>query len=192
MTGRIDFYTKVHKGLRARLFQFSERTATADFDQPEALQALSRALGSLVNQLKAHAGHEERFIHPLMARKMESVPFDADHEVLEAKQRELARLMDEVATAPEAQRRERGLVFYRALNVFIACYLEHLDAEECAMRVLWERCSDKELGQVLAGFGGSRPIGQALADMAWMLPALSAAEQAELIGGMSTAFARGT
>lgn len=192
MTARIDFYTKVHKGLRAGLFRFSERTAAADFEQPEALQALSRMLASLVEQLSAHAGHEQRFIHPLMALKMESVPFDAEHEALEEKQRELVRLMDEVASVSKAQRRERGLVFYRALNVFIACYLEHLDAEERAMRVLWERCSDEELGAVLSGFGASRPIGEALADMGWMLPALSAAEQAELISGMSAALARRT
>jgi hypothetical protein len=189
-SGRVDFYTKVHKGLRAGLFRFSEGAGTADYTQPEALCALSQALDALLAQLSAHAGHEERFIHPLLAHKMDRMPFDAEHEALEGGQRGLARLMHEVRTAPEAQRRERGLVFYRALNVFIARYLEHLDAEERTMQILWERCSDEELAAVLAGFGASRPIEEALADMGWMLPALNAAEQAEVIGGMSAALAR--
>jgi hypothetical protein len=37
----------------------------------------------------------------------------------------------------------------------------------------------------MAAFGASRPLGEALADIGWMLPALSAPEQSELISGMA-------
>jgi hypothetical protein len=53
------------------------------------------------------------------------------------------------------------------------------------MPVLWEHCNDEELAAVIAAFGASRPLGEALADIDWMLPALSASEQSELISGMA-------
>jgi hypothetical protein len=59
------------------------------------------------------------------------------------------------------------------------------------MVLLWERCTDAELGAVMASFGASRPLEEALADMGWMLPALSAEEQSEMIRGMSAALGRG-
>src|SRR5690348_5743318 len=40
-TGRIDFYTKVHKGLRAGLFRLSERAAATDYSDSQALAALA-------------------------------------------------------------------------------------------------------------------------------------------------------
>ena len=58
------------------------------------------------------------------------------------------------------------------------------------MPLLWERCSDHELRAVMARFGASRTLDETLADIGWMLPALSAEERAELIGGFSAALAR--
>jgi hypothetical protein len=186
---RIDFYTKVHKALRASLFDLSQQAATTDYRDPRALQALTEALGGLLARLSSHAKHEASFIHPLLEAKTGNGgrAFDADHGALEEKQLRLARLLAGVSTAPVDRTASEGLAFYRALNAFIARYLEHLDREEALMPVLWERCSDDELRSVMARFGASRPLDEALADMGWMLPALSASEQAELIGGMATA-----
>ena len=39
-TGRIDFYTKVHKGLRASLFQLSQRAAASDYADAQVLATL--------------------------------------------------------------------------------------------------------------------------------------------------------
>ena len=190
MTLRIDFYTKVHKGLRASLFEVSQQAAATDYADPQALAALSAPLRALVAKLSAHARHESRFIHPLIAEKTGESPFDAEHAAFERDQADLVRLLDEVGNANAAERRERGLAFYRALNIFISHYLAHLDAEERTMPVLWELCTDAELGAVMARFAASRTLDEALTDVGWMLPALSAPEQAELIGGMSAALGR--
>jgi iron-sulfur cluster repair protein YtfE (RIC family) len=187
---RIDFYTKVHKALRASLFELSRRAAAADYQDRHELQALTQALDGLLTRLSAHAHHEQRFIHPLIAEKTGDSPFDAEHERLEAEQVGLTELLAAVSQAPAEGRYACGLAFYRALNAFIARYLEHLDREEASMPLLWERCSDEELRSVMARFGASRPVDEALADIGWMLPALSAPEQAELIGGISAALAR--
>lgn len=188
---RIDFYTKVHKALRASLFQLSRRAASVDCRDLQAVRACADALRGLLERLSAHARHEASFIHPLLAEKTGSSPFDADHRTLEEEQARLVGLLDSVSALPEAERNTRGLTFYRALNLFIARYLEHLDREEAAMPVLWERCSDEELRSVMVRFGASRPLGEALADIGWMLPALNAPEQAELVGGMAAALNQG-
>lgn len=186
--GRIDFYTKVHKGLRAALFTLSQRAAAADYASPASVASLTSDFATLLAKLSAHAGHEERFIHPLLEEKLGPTGLDAEHAELEALQRELERRLDEVASSPAA--RLAGLAFYRALNAFIARYLQHLDHEEATMPLLWERCSDHELRAVMARFGASRTLDETLADIGWMLPALSAEESAELIGGFSAALAR--
>ena len=158
-TGRIDFYTKVHKALRANLFEVSRQAALADYGDPQAVSALAASVKALLAKLSAHAGHESRFIHPLIAEKTGACSFEAEHEVLEDEQKVLAGLLDAAAQSPQAERRLRGLAFYRALNLFIARYLEHLDREEATMPVLWARCSDEELAAVMARFGASRPRG---------------------------------
>lgn len=186
-TGRIDFYTKVHKALRASLFEVSRQAALTDYGDPQAVSALAARVKALLARLSAHAGHEARFIHPLIAEKTGACSFEAEHEALEREQEALADLLDAVARSQQAERGLRGLAFYRALNLFIARYLEHLDREEAAMPMLWAHCSDEELGAVMARFGASRPLEEALADVVWMLPTLNGHEQAELIGGVSKA-----
>lgn len=178
---RIDFYTKVHKALRASLFGLSRRAAATDYRDAHTVQALGQALHLLLAKLSAHARHEAAFIHPLLQEKVGARLFDAQHEALETQQAGLAKLLAAVPEATADQRNGRGLAFYRALNVFIARYLEHLDQEEATMPLLWERCSDDELRSVMARFGASRPLDEALADIGWMLPALNAPEQAELV-----------
>jgi hypothetical protein len=178
--GRIDFYTKVHKALRADLFRLSQEAAAADYAEPQAVTALTGRLQGIVTRLSAHAAHEARFIHPLMAEKGVGQPFDAEHEGLESEQGRLAERLAEVNGSAA-----RGLTFYRALNLFIARYLEHLEREERTMPVLWERCSDEELAAVMARFAASRPLEETLADAGWMLPCLSAPERAELVGSLT-------
>jgi hemerythrin-like domain-containing protein len=187
---RVDFYTKVHKALRASLFELSRRAAATDYGDQHAVQGIVETLRALLARLSAHARHEATFIHPLLESKTGAKDFDAAHDALELEQACLTRLLDAVAAAPADQRQPAGLAFYRALNAFIARYLEHLDREEAVMPELWKRCSDEELRSVMARFGASRPLDEALADIGWMLPALSAPEQAELIGGMTAALAR--
>ncbi len=190
MKPRIDFYTKVHKGLRAALFDFSRQAATLDYADAGAIAPLAAALRHLLDRLDLHAAHDERFIHPRLSEKLGEARFDAEHSALQSAQEDLAAKLHAVADAPVEQRRDLGLAFYRALNLFIARYLEHIDREERTMPMLWEQCSDQELASVLASFGASRPLEEALADIGWILPALSAPERAELVGGMSASLAR--
>ena len=75
--GRVDFYTKVHKALRAALFGFSARVASTDYADATQVQRLAAELGALLSRLSAHAAHESHFIHPLIAAK--SFPAKIEH-----------------------------------------------------------------------------------------------------------------
>ncbi len=183
---RIDFYTKVHKGLRAGLFRLSQQAARIDYREPQALGAFVAELRALLARLSAHARHEAEFIHPLLAEKLGQT-FDVDHASLELEQARLVREAERLPGTPPAERAEAGLRVYRGLNGFIARYLAHLEEEESVMPRLWERCTDAELGGVIARFAASRSADEALADIGWMLPALSAVERAELLAGLVSA-----
>jgi hypothetical protein len=173
----IDFYTKVHKGLRAALFALSARAATTDYEAADGLHALTRELREVLGKLSAH---EARFIHPLLQEKL-GAAFDDDHAALESAQEGLARDLAAVTQAQAGERRTGGLLFYRALNRFIARYLGHLEREEAVMPLLRDKCTDEELHGVLARFAASRSPAQATGDLAWMLPALSPVEREELV-----------
>jgi CRP-like cAMP-binding protein len=188
--GRIDFYTKVHKGLRAGLFGLSQRAATVEFSDPREAASLVAETRATLARLARHAEHEARFLHPLLVAKLGETLFDAEHAALEAEQHTLERLLDAALHGGPQERSARGLAFYRALNAFIGRYLQHLSGEEAAMPALWERCTDAELAEVMARFGASRKLDEALVDLGWMLPALSGREQAELVLGMSAAISR--
>jgi hypothetical protein len=187
---RIDFYTKVHKGLRAVLFDMSTQAATVDYADARASAAFALQVAEIFERLSSHAAHEERFVHPLIRSRLGHAPFDSAHRDLEDAQQALCGRLTWLDKAPYEQRAELGLAFYRALNIFIADYLQHLDEEEALMPQLWARCNDAELGEVMVRFAASRPLGAALADLGWMLPALNAAERAELLHGMSSALER--
>jgi hypothetical protein len=115
-TGRIDFYTKVHKGLRANLFQLSQRAAALDYADPQAIAMLQTAVWETLARLSRHAVHESRFIHPLLMEKTGESFFDAEHESLEAEQAQLEQRLTSVGSAAPNERRALGLAFYRALK----------------------------------------------------------------------------
>lgn len=187
---RIDFYTKVHKGLRAGLFALSQRAAAANYADAAESAALAAAARAMLERLRRHAEHEARFVHPVLAAKLGHTSFDAEHAALEAEQRALESALAEVMEGSSEERWSCGLRFYRALNAFIARYLQHLEDEEAVMPQLWQCCSDAELAEVMARFAASRGLDEALSDLGWMLPALSVRERAELVGGMSAAMRR--
>jgi hypothetical protein len=184
---RIDFYTKVHKGLRAGLFAVSQRAAALDYADSTSVQALAAELRALLGRLSAHAAHEARFIHPLLLQKIGESCFDPEHAALELEQDSVGHALARLIAAPAEEREQSGLALYRTLNRFICNYLGHLEREEAIMPLLHERCSDAELANVMTRFGASRSPQETLADLRWMLPALNPMEQGEMLAGAAKA-----
>ncbi|MGW7433702.1 hemerythrin domain-containing protein [Streptomyces sp. NPDC054861] len=182
---RTDLYRNVHMGQRARMFTLAIELGAADLDGAGAAVYAERCL-DLTRELRAHAEHEDTFIHPLLRQRAPAAAdaLDAEHLRLDAAFAALdtsARALP--GTAPDDLPEARhGL--HLALNEVIAAYLAHLHAEETvAMPALWENATDGELEAVFAAFRASRTADEALADLRAMLPALPAATRATIVRG---------
>lgn len=181
MPQRIDFYGNYHKALRRALFEFSARTGLLDYDDDAALAGLSTEFEQIAQTLREHSVHEDEYMHPLLARYAPEVlkKMDVQHATLDPALDTLAEQLRAVASA--ADRPAAGMAFYAAINRYIGAYLEHLaDEEDIANPILWERCPHDELAQAVARFRGSFALDQVATSFEFMLPALSAAERADL------------
>jgi hypothetical protein len=176
---RLDLYSAVHKMQRARLFGLTIEAGRLDPSDREGSVALAAAVGAVVDELVAHADHEETFIHPVLWRVAPAVAGQ-----LEGEHTALNVALDDVRDA--AQRCEVGLdtptVLYRALASFTARYLDHLAVEEStALPALWNGCTDDELAAALASFRESRTDIENLTSVLAQLPTLTPTEATRML-----------
>jgi hypothetical protein len=169
---RTDLYGLVHKAQRHRLFAFGTELGTADLDDPASCARLASAVREIASMLADHAENERRYIHPLFTR------IGGSADAIEREHRELEARLDEWEKIVE---QGRWTEFYRATMRIIGEYLLHIDAEERAQaEVLWPNYADAELGAVMARFKAERDPVAARADMALLMPVLSAAQRAAM------------
>lgn len=188
---RIDLYSLIHKVARKRLFDVSVLAGRTDLADPRSAAAFRSEFDALAAWLRAHAQHEERFIHPLLAAR---APDDREalarehHEGeadLERFERELEGLVR--GDSDRDARRRRAVAFYRGLNRFVSSYLTHLDDEETrAMPRLWALYTDAELEGVMQAFTASRTAAEAMGDLASMLPVLAPSERVMVMAPMKS------
>jgi hypothetical protein len=163
----IDVYSKIHKGQRAWMSDLLVRAGRVGDDDAIASEALLREQGLLLAHLRAHAEHEERYIHPVLR---EASPDIAER--LERQHRELDRAFAN-AEDPGVRAGSR----YRALADLIAAYFVHLATEEQEALPLLMRFADDELiERILRPFAGSRSPEDVFADLALQLVAVTPAE----------------
>jgi hypothetical protein len=149
---------------------------------------VSRAVDAVVAELLAHAGHEERFVHPALARCAPDLvaELEAAHVALDARLDALRATARSFADAAP----EDANALHRALSSFTAAYLAHLEVEEgTALPALWARCSDEDLLGVLAAFRASRSDAEHRAGVLAQLPTLNPLERAAMLGSLPAATA---
>jgi iron-sulfur cluster repair protein YtfE (RIC family) len=170
---RLDVYTAVHKMQRARLFELTVEAGKSDPADKAGAARLAAAVDTLVDELVAHAEHEERFIHPLLRAQALRLA-----DALEVAHVELDARLDQLRhVATHASDTDDPNLLYRALAAFTAAYLEHLAIEEDqALPALWEGCSDDELMGILVSFMGSRSDTENLTSLLAQLPTLNPLE----------------
>lgn len=180
-TMRVDLYTAIHKAQRFHMFQLANAIGGADLESDDTAGALAGRVREIVEHLRDHARNEETYIHPLFdAAGTGAGPLREEHDELEADLGEIERVVG------EGRRQD----LYPAYTRFLGKYLLHLSEEEEAQRqVLWLRYDDDTLRGVLDRFKAERPRDKADADLAFILPALSAPELASLFRGMKQAAA---
>lgn len=181
---RLDLYAHIHKALRLFMTDTLCRLGQLDVDDPLDLAAGLAQLDSLLDAARHHVEHENTFIHPAIEarRAGASAAIEAEHEdhldSIAALRAEGAALRA-MPSAAAAQR------LYRRFAAFVAHNFEHMGVEESRHnQALWATHSDAELealhGQILASIG-PREMSETLR---WMIPALTPAERADLVGSL--------
>ena len=181
---KFDFYTATHKGQRRRLFAFAQRVGTSDFSDPDEVDAVGEELQRISRMLRTHARHESEFIHPFLAERFPAAAdfLESEHDDLENNLVELQAFYEDIQSNPCAQWQclTFGGEFYRALQRFIARYLDHMDEEEATMVRLWHKCEPEELRTVVTRMLASMSAEQEREELWDMLPALNPFERVKL------------
>lgn len=183
---RWDIYGPVHKGLRLAQGKMSDRLGAADWASADQ----SGLLADLRNHLRlaaSHLAHEDQHIHPVLQSRDAAVEADlADqHDHHRAR---FAILESQIATCEAGAAEDRqilGRALYHGFSILVAEDLVHMHHEET---VVWPRLcallTDDELRQIEMSIVAAIPPADTIAFMSSMIPALSRAERAELLGGI--------
>lgn len=185
----VDVYVNVHKGLRNLITKFSDRTGSTDWNELSEVKTLQADWQKLLMLIHSHHNHEERFIHPLLARIS-----PGGHRSYEREHHALMSVLTDLDThfnslmhedGPKAKRAESGLEFYRGLNLFYADFLQHMSREEVeAERSLHALCPPEDIMAMVGELLGSIPSGEMMLWIDLMFPAMNLSECAQLLGAM--------
>ncbi|CEG57329.1 hemerythrin domain-containing protein [Legionella fallonii] len=180
---KTDFYTQIHKALRHCLFTFSIQIGSSDYTLPSVGQHNHNDLMRVLDLLKLHAVHEEKFLHPLIKKKLNQVDeLNHEHQMQESELVALEQASLEIICSSDKQERiYKGLLFYRKLNCFIANYLRHLEDEESLTPIIQQSFSDQELIHALETLLKSFTQEEILDSITYMLPALNVQEQLNMM-----------
>jgi hypothetical protein len=181
-TARHDIYAFIHKGLRAFMAHTLVRVGRLDAQDATEVAEVGDEVRALLAICRGHVAHENDVIHAAMqARAPGSSDAIADEHVHHlASIDALEALLAEVPGRPEAARR-----LYQALGRFVAENFEHMQAEETEHNaVLWATHDDEEIRALEQRIVGSLSPEEAQLSMRWMLPHLTPAERAAMLGGM--------
>lgn len=184
---RDDFFTLVHKALRAGLLSLYVEAGRLDWQDADVVSDFAKRWSRIVTLFRSHAVVEDTYIWPLLEAKRPGAvtqmgiahePVESDLDVVDAAMQAAVQQLTHAS----------GLTFYRSLGWFTADMLDHLGAEEPAvMEMLWATCTDEELGRVRGQFMSTMDPQES----AWMfeliLAASSRVEQLAVIGGMHAA-----
>jgi hypothetical protein len=188
-TAKMDIYVNSHKGLRNFITSFSYKTGSTDWNEMSEVKSLQADWQKLLMLVHSHHNHEERSIHPFLARISPGGhrSYEADHRVLMSVLTDLDTHFNGLLNedGPKAKRAEIGLEFYRGLNLFYAQFLHHLNREEVeAERSLHSLCPPEDIMAMVGELIGSIPPDELMLWIDLMVPAMNLPECAELLGIM--------
>jgi hypothetical protein len=187
---RVDLYAPIHKALRHYMTDTLHRVGRMDvFDADDMGRALGQ-LEALLDLCINHIHHENDFMHTAIeARQPRAASRTADDHVDHFESIDALRAEAKtVRTAPEAERMGMALRLYRHLALFVAENFQHMHFEETHNNAaLWAHYTDAELVDLHHRLLASIPPAENMEVGRWMVPAVSPAERAVIVGGMKAA-----
>lgn len=183
---RHDIYLAIHKALRLMFAETLTQLGRADAGDAAQVDAALAQAGALCDLLQQHYHHEDEFLHPALERVLpgSSARTAGDHlrhvESLDALRARIVAVRGTDGHARTVALRQ----LYRAVALLMAEDLEHMHYEDTELNaVLWRHHSDDELIALEQALVASIAPPQMMTVLRWMIPAISAGERAELLGG---------
>jgi hemerythrin-like domain-containing protein len=181
---RIDLYAAIHKALRLFMNDTLARVGQLDHDDVVEVGATLAQVQSLLEACRSHVAKENKFVHTAIeARRPGSTErVGSEHdEHLDA----IAGLESEVVALRALPTAGAALRLYRHLARFVGDNFEHMHVEESAHNsALWSAYSDAELLDIHHRILASLEPAEMALVLRWMVPALTPAERATMLGEM--------
>lgn len=152
-----DLFTLPHKALRAYFGSMATQVGSLDVTGVDEAAELARLVHDGVETVRAHGGHEDDFVVPLLHRYRP----DLERRLL-VEHAELGRLLDDllehVAAFERTPSQSAQLALYRHVRRVEASNLAHLDMEETIlMPALWQLAPPEELLETFTSFKAAHP-----------------------------------
>lgn len=181
---RDDFFTMIHKALRAGLFAAATEAGRIDWADPVQVKAYKRDWDRVVELVRSHAKHEDDHIWPLLESKRPGAVAELGvaHEAVEA---DIGLVDAEFEAALRHPVPAQGLTVYRTLTRFIGHAMEHFaDEEPAVMEMLWALCTDDELAACRSAFMAEISPEERAATLELMLESNSTDDLVGLLHGL--------
>jgi len=183
---RHDVYGLIHKGIRSFMLDTLSRLGRVDCAAPDDISAALGQVGALLEMLRNHLRHEETFLHSALERRRvgSSAATAVEHAEHQKAFAALGALLERCRDADLSTLETSVKRLYLELSFFVAENLAHMYREETeTTSLLWQLYSDDELRQIEGAIVASETPAEIGASMRWMLPSITPAERAALLGG---------
>jgi Hemerythrin HHE cation binding domain len=183
---RVDLYAAIHKALRLFMNDTLARVGQLDHEDAVDVNATLAQLQSLLDVCRSHVAKENKFVHTAIEARCPGTTErigDEHAEHLDA----IAALEAESAALRALPSAGAALRLYRHLARFVGENLLHMHVEESAHNsALWATYSDAELLEIHQRILASIDPAEMALTLRWMVPAMSPAERAAMLGEMQT------
>ena len=187
---RYDLYGPIHKALRAWSTDILVKLGRADWQHEDNTRKTLTHLRDHLAVHWLHIAHEDRFIHPVLARLVpgSEAAAVAEHDRHAEALRQLEAAAEALSLARPDAREGLGYALYLQFAQFLAIDFEHMHDEETRhMQILWAHLSDAEIAAIEHQIVASQSPQEAMQVLQWMLPNLTAAQRAEKFAGLRAA-----
>lgn len=184
---RFDIYHRIHKALRACMADTLLWVGRLDCADPRDVGAAMAQVRSIAVFCASHLDHEDDFVHPALEARQPGAARQTEHEHGHhaATCAHLAALADAVAAAHGPAVQAAAHQLYRALALFLADSIIHMDMEETDNNaVLWAGHSDDQLIAIEHAIVASLTDEERATTMRWMIPSMTPTERLALLDGV--------
>jgi hypothetical protein len=186
-TATIDPYRDIHKGIRAMLFSITSEAGRIDPADRQARAVLASHVKAGAHLLEVHAGHEDRFIQPVLEEHAPvlAVEIACAHASIATRVNALRDAAGAAVGARPGTERSSLHQLYLDFALLTATYLEHQEMEERVVTpALVAAIGNEELQKIDGALVASIPPETMAAGLSVMIPAMNLDDRTELLGGM--------